>query len=134
MRSNMRVAECRCGQLRAVCHGKPQRVSVCHCLECQRRTGSAFAVQARYSKTDVAVEGSSRLYERTGDSGMWARYHFCPDCGSTVFYENEDTPGVYAIPVGAFADSTFPAPQRSIFESRMHPWTGVAGDAVDHER
>lgn len=112
---SLRVAKCRCGQLRAECHGEPQRVSVCHCLECQRRTGSAFAVQARYAKTDVAVEGSSRLYERTGDSGMWARYHFCPDCGSTVYYENEDTPGVYAIPVGAFADPTFPAPQRSIY-------------------
>ncbi|OAE19403.1 hypothetical protein AXG93_1224s1000 [Marchantia polymorpha subsp. ruderalis] len=50
---------------------------------------------------------------------MWSLYHFCPDCGSTVYYENEDTPGVYAVPVGAFADPTFPAPQRSIYENRM---------------
>lgn len=82
----------------------------------------------------MEIEGSSRLYERIGDSGMWARYHFCPDCGSTVYYENEDTPGVYAIPVGAFADPAFPAPQRSIYEIRMHPWTDVKGDVIHRER
>lgn len=130
----LRVAECRCGKLRLKCDGEPQRVSVCHCLECQRRTGSAFAVQARYATADVTIEGTSRLYRKTGDSGMWARYHFCPNCGSTVYYENEDTPGVFAIPVGAFADPTFPIPQRSIYEDRMHPWTGVGGKAVHHKR
>jgi hypothetical protein len=130
----LRVAECRCGKLLVKCREEPQRVSVCHCLECQRRTGSAFAVQARFAKADVTIEGRWRLFARTGDSGTWARYYFCPDCGSTVFYENEDTPGVYAVPVGAFADPTFPAPERSIYELRKHPWTGVAGDGVDHEK
>lgn len=69
--------------------------------------------QARYVKADVTVEGCSRLYERTGDSRMWARYHFCLDCVSTVIMKMR-IHRVYAIPVGAFADPAFPAPQRSI--------------------
>jgi hypothetical protein len=53
----MRVATCRCVNLRAECAGEPVRVSVCHCLECQRRTGSAFSVQARFPAGSVEVEG-----------------------------------------------------------------------------
>jgi hypothetical protein len=37
-----RTATCACGQLQIVCTGEPMKVSACHCLECQRRTGSPF--------------------------------------------------------------------------------------------
>ncbi len=54
-----RHAACACGRLRVSCEGDPVRVSVCHCLECQRRTGSVFGVSARFPKDRVAVEGTS---------------------------------------------------------------------------
>ena len=53
------TASCRCGQLRASVTGEPVRVSVCHCLNCKKRTGSAFAVQARWPRAQVAIEGNS---------------------------------------------------------------------------
>ena len=46
----VRRAECACGQLSAVCSGEPMRVSVCHCLACKRRTGSAFSYNARFPR------------------------------------------------------------------------------------
>lgn len=129
----MRKASCRCGALTVVCEEEPLRVSVCHCLECQRRTGSAFGVQARFRETSVSLEGESREFERVGDSGQWARYLFCPACGSTVAYRNEDAPGVIAVPVGAFAaDPDFPVPARSIFENRRHKWVQIDGAGVEH--
>lgn len=127
----MRLATCRCARLTVACSVEPMQVSVCHCLECQRRTGSAFGVQARFPRTAVTVEGAYRTYERVGEGGLWARYHFCPDCGSTVFYENEDVPEAFAIPVGSFADPGFPSPTRSIFEKRKHEWVTIAGDWID---
>lgn len=130
----MRTARCRCGGLSVICKGEPERVSVCHCLECQRRTGSAFGVQARYPKASVTVEGVFTSYDRVGESGLWARYNFCPACGSTTFYENEDLPGYFAIPVGAFADPNFTLPQRSIFENRKHRWVEITGQGVEHGR
>lgn len=127
-----RTATCRCGQLRAECEGEPVRVSVCHCLACQRRTGSAFAAQARWPDTRVTVTGRSSTWVRTADSGVRVAYRFCPDCGSTVAYVIEDAPGVTAIPLGAFADPTFPAPRFSVYEHRKHSWTAVLGDDVEH--
>lgn len=128
-----RVATCRCGQLRAECTGDPVRVSVCHCLECQKRTGSAFAAQARWLQTQVAVTGEFDEWIRTGDSGGRATYRFCPRCGSTVAYVNDGLPGLVAIPIGAFADPGFPHPRFSIYEERKHPWVVIVGDDVEHQ-
>ena len=126
-----RVATCRCGALRAVCRGEPVRVSVCHCLACQQRTGSAFSAQARFPEADVTITGASSTWERRGDSGGLASYSFCPTCGSTVAYRVEAFPGLVAIPLGAFADPTFPAPRFSVYEERRHAWVAVLGD-VEH--
>jgi hypothetical protein len=126
-----RRAACSCGQLNLAVEGEPIRISVCHCLACQRRTGSAFGVQARFSREDVRVEGRSTQYIRTAESGNKAAFNFCPDCGSTVYYELDQVPGAVAIPVGAFADPTFPAPKVSIYEVRQHPWVGIQAD-VEH--
>lgn len=125
-------AECRCGQLQAACEGEPVRISVCHCLACQRRTGSAFAVQARWPAGQVTVSGAAKTFERTGDEGSRVTYRFCPECGSTVAYELDTMPGVVAVPVGAFADPRFPAPKFSVYEERKHPWTVVLGEGVEH--
>lgn len=126
-----RVATCRCGQLAATCEGEPVRVSVCHCLECQKRSGSAFGTQARWPDDKVVLSGEYSEWTRLADSGRTATYRFCPTCGSTVAYRIEGWEGVTAIPVGAFADPGFPAPKFSVFEHRKHQWVEVTGD-VDH--
>ncbi|USG61229.1 GFA family protein [Sneathiella marina] len=127
-----RTATCRCGELSVTCEGEPVRVSVCHCLECQKRSGSAFAVQARWAEADVKISGKSKVWERLADSGHKATYGFCPECGSTLTYVIEGWPGVVAIPVGAFADLDFPAPCFSVYEHRKHSWIEIKGDEVEH--
>lgn len=117
-----RIAACACGQLRAECRGEPRLVALCHCLDCQRRTGSAFGIAAFYGREDVSVEGRASTCTRRGDSGYALRFHFCPDCGSTVFWEPERRPGDLAVAVGAFADPGFPAPGKIVFYHRRHPW------------
>ena len=117
-----RRASCACGQLTATTTVEPIRVSICHCLECQRRTGSVFGAQARFPMTSVQVAGNSNIFCRTGDSGGKISFRFCPNCGSTVWYTLEAQPEVVAIPVGAFADPGFPPPVRSFYPSRRHSW------------
>jgi hypothetical protein len=51
--------------------------------------------------------------------------------GATVFYQNDRHPDVYAIPVGAFADPGFPAPERSVWEERRHAWVTMP-DGIEH--
>lgn len=108
------------------------RVSVCHCEECQKRSGSAFAIQARWPTDDVSITGTHKTWERIADSGHKATYEFCPDCGSTMAFIIEGWPGVVAVPVGAFADTDFPAPAFSVYEHRKHHWIDVQGDDVEH--
>ncbi len=128
----IRHAQCSCGQLTAMVRGEPVRVSVCHCLACQRRTGSVFGAQARFARTDVVVAGRANEYARKGDSGeSTARFRFCPDCGATVCYTIDADPERIAIPVGAFADPAFPPPTFSVYEDRRHAWVTIPG-AVEH--
>lgn len=98
---------------------------MCHCFACQKRTGSVFAAQARFATENVVIDGRSTTYVRIGDEGNRVRFHFCPDCGSTVYYQTEDAPELIAVTVGAFADPTFPAPVFSVYEDRKHPWVAV---------
>jgi len=120
-----RIASCSCGQLTATVTGEPVRISVCHCLACQRRTGSVFGVQARFARADVRIEGSGREFVRVGDEGGRATFRFCPTCGVTVYYTMDALDGFVAIPVGAFADPQFPAPRISVYETRRHPWVAM---------
>lgn len=117
-----RQAACSCGQLKVTCEGDPVRVSLCHCLACQRRTGAPFGQQARWPADKVTIEGAATTYVRTGDSGGKATFRFCPTCGSTVYFEIDKMPGFIAVPVGAFADPSFPSPVISIYGARKHGW------------
>ncbi|NUP12739.1 MAG: GFA family protein [Polyangiaceae bacterium] len=124
-----RTASCSCGKLTITTRGEPIRISICHCLDCQRRTGSVFGAQARFPKDAVQIAGDSTCYVRTADSGNKIRFNFCPACGSTVYYQLDALPDAIAVPIGAFADPTFPSPKVSIYEARRHAWAGVPEDA-----
>jgi len=116
--------------LTLVAEGEPTRISMCHCLSCQRRTGSVFGAQARFPRESVGIEGNSSAYVRTADSGNHITFYFCPSCGSTVYYLINDDPDIIAVPVGAFADPDFPPPTVSVYEDRMHSWVAVPEDIV----
>jgi hypothetical protein len=77
----------------------------------------------------MSLSGASSEYVRVGDEGSRARFHFCPRCGSTVYYELEGLEEYLAIPVGAFADPSFPPPSVSVYEERMHGWVVPPADA-----
>ena len=110
------------------------RVSMCHCLACQQRTGSVFGVQARFRPERIrSVEGACSEYVRVGDEGSRVRFRFCPACGSTVYWTIDADPDLVAVAVGAFADPAFPAPTRSVYEVRRHAWVAVPdGPEIEH--
>ena len=131
-----RRASCSCGQLHLEATGDPARISVCHCLHCQRRTGSAFAAQARFHRDQIrAPEGNATTYTRVGESGTATTFAFCPVCGTTVYYAMEGDEPPYtkdflAVTLGSFADPSFPAPAISVYEERRHSWVTV--NAPEH--
>jgi hypothetical protein len=126
-----RVATCACGQFRVTCTGEPFRISVCHCLNCQKRSGSSFAAQARWAEGDVEMTGAYSEWTRVGEAST-ATFRFCVQCGSTVAYFLDSMPGVVAVAIGAFAEPDFPPPIYSVYEGRKHAWIAVVGDGIEH--
>ena len=119
-----RQAACHCGQLRLEVEGDPFVVSICHCLACQRRTGSAFGMQAAFTPDQVQVGGRFNDYRRVSDEADRKEhvFHFCPECGSQVFYTEPTEPDLIVVSVGSFADPSFPPPTESGYEARRHAW------------
>jgi hypothetical protein len=100
-------------------------VSLCHCFECQKRTGSTYGIAAFFPRQQIEVAGSYRDYARMSDSGYAVTHHFCPGCGGTVFWEPARKPEVVAVAVGAFADPSFPAPSKAVYPEHRHAWVTI---------
>ena len=130
-----RIGQCHCGSLRVIATGDPDRVYLCHCKACQRRTGTSFHFGASYPKERVRLDGERKIYERDADSGYRIRFHFCPNCGSTLYWEGDRDPAVCGVAVGAFDTSAFPPPSDSICEQEsMHSWLGLPPKMDHHQQ
>jgi tetratricopeptide (TPR) repeat protein len=84
-------------------------------------------MQAGYKKEQVYVSGRFNDYSRISDEADEKEhvFHFCPDCGSSVFYSEPTEPDLVVVSIGAFADPSFPPPTESGYDSRRHPWVGL---------
>jgi hypothetical protein len=139
-----RQSRCNCGQLSVTYRGPdPERITLCQCYECQRRTGSVFSVQARLPIEHVTIEGQSTTWTFPEESGKPATfrscdssgltYHFCSRCGSTLFWEFAHLPDFYGVAVGGFTDPTFPTPIGSGFEAYGAAWAmNIPALAIPH--
>jgi hypothetical protein len=143
-----RKSTCNCGNVSVITKGEPLRVSVCHCIACQKRTGSAFGVQARFKADHIKISGETKSYQRIGASGGEIDFYFCPECGATAYFLAAANPELVAIPVGNFASLTFnivpqlgsvgdhkslsqcfPHPTVSVYQARALPWVNLTGIA-----
>ena len=129
-----RTAVCSCGQLQIEVDGEPESVGICHCFECQRRTGSVFATLAAF-RAPYRINGTSKAHRRTGDEGAIFTFHFCPECGTNLFHTEigcEDKS--VGVAVGCFADPDFPPPIDSVYDSRRHKWVQIRDGIRRHAK
>lgn len=128
-----RTAACHCGSLTLSCEGEPAKISLCHCLDCQRRTGSLFSVAAFYPRERVRVAaGEAASFRRPSASGFDVTFHFCPRCGSTLWWTPERLPHLAGVAAGAFADPDFPMPQQAVWTKDRHHWLRLPEDIPCH--
>jgi hypothetical protein len=99
---------------------------MCHCLDCQRRTGSVFSVAVFFARNSVHVErGVTATFERPSASGFPVNFHFCARCGSNIFWEPRRLPDLVGVAVGAFGDPGFAIPQQSVWTKDKHRWLSL---------
>jgi hypothetical protein len=109
-------------------------IIACHCRDCQRRTGSVFGVGAYFRNIQVNPSGASKVFVRDAQNGRKLRAHFCPECGTSVYWEPDFLPGHLGIAVGTFADPSFPAPTMSVWEQSRHVWLDFNHNPARAER
>jgi len=125
----VREASCHCGDLRLVCEGEPRKVSMCHCLDCQRRTGSAFSVAVFYERATVRFEGPPAGRHTRGSASGWpVHFFFCRRCGANLFWRPERIPELIGVALGAFADPDFEPPSQSVWTRDKHHWLALPGE------
>lgn len=126
-----RIAQCHCGRVRISCEGEPDPVVMCSCRLCQRRTGAPFQIGAWFPVEDVRIEGETRPFTNTRDSGNEGTVNFCPNCGTSIWWEG--FAGKIGVAGGCFADPDFPNPTVSVYERTRHPWINVPDGVERYE-
>ncbi len=107
---------------------------MCHCLDCQRRTGSAFSVAVFYARDKVVIRaGKTNSFERESASGSTVRFSFCVRCGANVYWQTDRLPALIGVALGAFANPQFPRPTQSVWARDKHGWLSLPADIPAHE-
>jgi hypothetical protein len=119
---------CLCGAVRYTTEGDPSSATVCHCRDCQKFTGSAFATLVLVPKETLTINGTLKTFRSIGGSGNPILRHFCPECGSSIAEEPGARPGVVVLNVGTFDEPVLAKPGREIFRDDALPWLQVEGD------
>jgi hypothetical protein len=119
---------CLCGKVRYSAEAEPAFVGVCHCKNCQKGIGAAFAAVVALPKPTLNVEGELKTYSDRGDSGKTLYRRFCPECGASVLDEAEVMPGVVMIMTGTLDDASWVKPAMEIFCDSAQPWVDLGGE------
>ena len=129
------LASCQCGALTAaIADGAEPMTIMCHCVDCQRRSGAPFGTISYFPKEAVEVAGEAREFTRPTDLGFTFTTGFCPTCGSTVYARASRMPDVTGVPVGAFANPDHGMPIRSVYEQSKHWWVPMHEEMTHHPR
>lgn len=113
---------CLCGRVRVTASGEPDRVGLCHCLDCRKHHGALFHASAIFAQAAVSVEGETRHYQGR---------HFCPDCGSSVFSRSGDE---FELHLGALDEPDCFTPTYELWTLRRESWLPPFPLARHYER
>lgn len=124
---------CLCGQVRYAIEADPIAVATCHCLNCQKQSGSALSLVVVIRRDSLALTGTLQTFEDRGESGQPVYRRFCPQCGSPVI---TDTPAAAAQGVifikGGTVDDAYRVlrPERHYWTERLHDWLTLPSSDV----
>ncbi len=125
---------CLCGLTRYRLTDEPLTLYACHCTDCQRRTGSAFALSMVVLKTALQLlQGDPRAYAVTTD-GIQRRGRFCGECSTRLWGEPPKLPQIVVVQPGTLDDTTWLRPIGHIWTRSRQPWVSIPNDTVNFER
>ncbi|CAH0004454.1 unnamed protein product [Clonostachys byssicola] len=85
------TGSCMCNQLKFSFTGEPKQTAICHCVQCQKLSGSAFTYNLLVDREDFKwTSGEPKTGSFVQESGIYIQYFFCPDCGTIIFKQTEE--------------------------------------------
>jgi hypothetical protein len=125
---------CQCGAVRFEIGTPPLCVYACHCTECQRQSGSAFALSMPVARDSITVvKGTPKAWRRVHESGRVAACMYCADCGTRLFHNPERNPAVSIVKPGTLDDTRWLVPVGHIWTRSAQPWFRIPDDGVNYE-
>ena len=118
---------CLCGSVRYECSAEPIAMGNCHCRDCQRATGSAYASGLLVPQSAVTITGDVKYYDVIGDSGSIVGRGFCPNCGSRLF-SKPPIPELMGILAGSLDDPSWFRPTMDFYTASAQPWDHMNPD------
>jgi hypothetical protein len=112
---------CLCGAVRYAVTPPTLACSHCHCRSCRRWQGAALATWASLPRAQLALLAGADALRRY-ESSPGVRRAFCGRCGSPLFYEGDDEPGVVYVTVGTLEGALDRAPARHVSYEERLPW------------
>ncbi|MDJ0957807.1 MAG: GFA family protein [Arenicellales bacterium] len=125
---------CRCGEVTLTITEKPKMMLQCHCLDCQKATGTGHTSNVYFDEKDVLIQGEATGHSVTADSGNEMTRYFCPLCGSRMYGRNSGRPGLISVQVGCLDDHSWFSAQAVLFTSRRHDWDITADDIPNFDK
>jgi hypothetical protein len=128
----MYQGRCLCGAVHFEIQGPIRQIVCCHCSECRRAQGSAFATNGVVRQDDLRfVSGEERL-SRFDLSAEQSRY-FCSICGSPIYSRTVARPDLLRIRLGTIQSSIEERPMAHIFTTSKANWEEICGDLPQYE-
>lgn len=124
---NFATGQCLCGGVRYECTEAPLMMGTCHCRDCQRNSGSAFATLMIFKKENVSFTGETMSrFTHKGGSGQSVERGFCRNCGSPLSAYYDVTPGFMVVLAGTMDDPSLIQPQWNIYTAGKQPWVELS--------
>ena len=118
---------CHCGRITYAAEIDPERVTICHCDDCQRLTGAAYRVSTVARAEDfLLLGGEPKKYVKYGESGAPSIQYFCGNCGSSLYRTGEDA-AIVGIRVGTIDQRAMLTPRKQIWCRSALPWVAEIG-------
>ncbi|MBS0220069.1 MAG: GFA family protein [Proteobacteria bacterium] len=118
---------CICGALRYRVKDLPLAVFMCHCDNCQKRTGSAFSLSMIVWRKDFETTSGETLWcDLPGGSGALHRQHVCPHCLTRTHTEMMAHPDIINVRPGTLDRPQAVMPVAQVWTSAAHPWALAA--------
>jgi hypothetical protein len=132
--SHFAAGSCRCGNITLEIRNKPLIMLQCHCLDCQKSTGTGHTSNAYFATEDVIIRGEATCHSVESDSGHEMTRCFCPTCGARMFGYNGQKPGTVSIQMGCLEDHSWFTPQVVLYTNRQENWDITSSEAMKFDK